>query len=965
MTIPDIASARAALDRARAEQGPASIAWLERARRLSQDDPAIVFLLASAIIATEPDRARAMLLALLDDHPGFRDAAVALAASEWRAGRAAEAAARLGALLRDAAAPPGAAFRRLADAVCRAVDAPGWIGVDGAGRIELSASGAVRLELDGAALTPRPRRLPARWRQAAYLDGATGHGPLLGTPVDLRTRRRSEGFVDIAPDGTLAGWAWLPADPDHAVTLRLLLDGVARSIVADDTTLSAASTHGADQRRGFRVPADILRGAEEIRVIGPDGRDLAGSPLHPGREAAAARAAAAGLAAGVPATPDPWRPLDVGLLAYAVASPRRVAGRRRDIDIVIPVWRGAADLAACLATLRGRLPPRARIVVVDDATTDPQLLALLDTRRAQGEILVLRHAANRGFPAAANTGLRHAEGRDVLLLNPDTLLPPVAVARLARAAYAAPDIGSVTPITNDGTILSYAPAVGIVDAEAVRALDRLVQRANGSGLTTIPTAIGFCMYVRHDCLRMTGLFRDEVFAQGYGEENDWSLRARHLGWRHVAATGLFVAHLGGRSFGAVKTDLIARNLRRLNRLHPGYDAAIGAFIAADPLAPARRRIDARRWATGRMRRGGVALISHAQGGGVARFVAARSAAIRAEGKRAILLAPFAGGVAVGEGFPDLHFALPAEFDALVALLAGEGIRHIELHHFIGHRLDPAALAARLAVPLDIYIHDSAAWCPRVTLTDATRYCGEPTDIDICRACVRDLGSRLATAADAEAPDGTLSVAALRDRSRRWLRAARRVVVACDDAARRIARQFPPTASVPAIVPVIAPWEDDAALVRDLPGTAPAGLRMRIVVVGAIGPEKGFQVLLDCARDAARRDLRLDFVLVGYSCDDARLLETGRVFVTGRFDEGEAPGLVMAQGGQFGFIPSVWPETWCYALSALWQGGLRVACFALGAQAERVARSAAGAVLPLGLPIPRLNDLLLELAAARR
>ena len=60
------------------------------------------------------------------------------------------------------------------------------------------------------------------------------------------------------------------------------------------------------------------------------------------------------------------------------------------------------------------------------------------------------------------------------------------------------------------------------------------------------------MYIRRECLDAAGLFRADVFAQGYGEENDFCLRARHLGWRHVAVPGVFVAHLGGRSFGSAR-----------------------------------------------------------------------------------------------------------------------------------------------------------------------------------------------------------------------------------------------------------------------------------------------------------------------------------------------------------------------------------------------------------------------------
>ena len=43
-------------------------------------------------------------------------------------------------------------------------------------------------------------------------------------------------------------------------------------------------------------------------------------------------------------------------------------------------------------------------------------------------------------------------------------------------------------------------------------------------------------------------------------------------------------------------------------------------------------------------------------------------------------------------------------------------------------------------------------------------------------------------------------------------------------------------------------------------------------------------MLACARDAAMRNLKLEFCLVGHSMDDARLLATGRVHITGRYED---------------------------------------------------------------------------------
>jgi hypothetical protein len=253
------------------------------------------------------------------------------------------------------------------------------------------------------------------------------------------------------------------------------------------------------------------------------------------------------------------------------------------------------------------------------------------------------------------------------------------------------------------------------------------------------------------------------------------------------------------------------------------------------------------------------------------------------------------------------------------------------------------------VPLVWHVHDYACVCPRVTfsLPDG-RYCGEPAEPGACEACIADHGRR----------DGAeLPVAALRAASAAALAAAP-VVVPSADVAARLARHFPRVAAR-----VVRP-ESDA----DLPPLAPPprAPRRRVAIPGAIGPDKGYDVLLACARDAASRDLPLEFVVVGHSVvghstGDARLMQTGRVWVTGRYKEGEGEALLRAQGASLAFIPSTCPETWCFALSLAWRAGLAACAFDLGAQAERVRATGRGFLLPLGLPAASINTALLAAA----
>jgi glycosyltransferase involved in cell wall biosynthesis len=302
------------------------------------------------------------------------------------------------------------------------------------------------------------------------------------------------------------------------------------------------------------------------------------------------------------------------------------------------------------------------------------------------------------------------------------------------------------------------------------------------------------------------------------------------------------------------------------------------------------------------------------------------------------------GSATPEAYPNLIYALPSELRTLMARLRAERPVRAELHHLLGHHPAVLALLADLAIPYDVHVHDYALFCARIALVGPSRrYCGEP-DLAGCEACIAEAGRILAE---------EIPVQALIDRSARLLRGASRVVAPSRDAASRIRRHFP------AIRPVAEPHEDDAALLRAAPPARVRTSGCRVVTVGAIGVEKGFDVLLACAQDAASRHLPLDFGVVGHTIDDARLLATGRVFVTGEFASAEVQTLIRAQRPSLGLLPSVWPETWCFALSDLWRAGLNVAAFDLGAPAERIRASGGrGFLLPLGLSASAINNALL-------
>ena len=951
---------------------------LERACRLAPKNPVPVVSLAAVLLQRRaPDAAR--LFARVAQEYDLREAWLGLAAARRLDRDPDGAAAALAQALARGAPSPDVAFVGAATAIAQDAGAVGWAGLHSNGRVVVSlvenhaAPGRLVITLDGVRVTlaRQTRRsgdtgrlvsgqLPDNFAAAQRLEVKLGGRALLGSPIAIPAITRVEGFVETTDCG-LAGWVWRPGDPEADVHLSVgPVDDKANTfdVHAASPQAVAATQSPFARPRGFVVPAERLAGCSAIRVIGPGGRDLLGSPLDRGAEQRSTV---------TPVRRDPTARVDTPTApeAYPGDAARAMTSRggrtgatrapRSSAAVVMPVYRGRDMTLAALAAVFETVGADTPVIVVDDATPEPALAEALDGLATTGRIRLVRHAHNRGFPAAVNAGIRAALDRDVVLLNSDTLVAGDWIQRLRTAAYAAPEVATVTPLSNNATILSYPDVERSNPAptlEETRQLDALAAAANGEGVVEIPTAVGFCMYVRRDCLDEVGLLREDVFAQGYGEENDFCLRASHRGWRHVAATGVFVAHLGGQSFGAVP-DLVARNLRSLNRLHPGYDQLIRDFVAKDPLAPARKRLDVARWTAERDGRRAVVIVTHDRGGGVERHIQERCQKIEHAGCRPIVVRPSRYGTTPGcrlsrgieDTHPNLVYPLPEEADNLAELLRQERPTHVELHHVLGHHDEVRELDTRLGVPLELRLHDYALICPRVTLVDTTqRYCGEP-DLPTCERCGADEGRQK----DA--------VAALREQSAALLRRAARAVAPSGDTARRFGRYFPDLARA-----TVQPWAREVpvsprAEVRRLGPRA----RTRVCVVGAIGVDKGYDVLLAAARDAAQRRLPLEFVVVGYTCDDERLQATGRAWVTGEFAAAEAEELIRAQAADLAWLPSIWPETWCYALSDAWQAGLNVVAFDVGAPAERIRATGHGWLLPLGMPPAALNDALLRWA----
>ena len=271
------------------------------------------------------------------------------------------------------------------------------------------------------------------------------------------------------------------------------------------------------------------------------------------------------------------------------------------VDIVVPVFRGERETRACLESVfESTSATPHEVIVVDDASPEPAISRWLDGLGRDGRITLVRHQQNRGFVASVNEGMARNPPRDVVLLNSDTEVAPGWLERLAAAVRHDDTVATATPFSNNATICSYPRSVTpnpLPAGESTASLDAVFAAVNAGRTASIPTAVGFCMYIARRALQRVGPFDAERYGTGYGEEVDFCMRAARLGFRHVIAGDVFVRHVGEVSFAGSGVERRAKAQAMVDGLYPEFQVNLREFLATDPVLALRRRAD-----LGRLRR---------------------------------------------------------------------------------------------------------------------------------------------------------------------------------------------------------------------------------------------------------------------------------------------------------------------------------------------------------------------------
>ncbi|MDE0421134.1 MAG: glycosyltransferase [Gammaproteobacteria bacterium] len=249
------------------------------------------------------------------------------------------------------------------------------------------------------------------------------------------------------------------------------------------------------------------------------------------------------------------------------------------VDIVVCVHDALEDAKRCLGSVLSRTAVDFTLIVVNDGSGPETTTWLRHSAARHSVIELIETDGPLGYTRAANRGLRAGTAPYVVLLNSDTIVPRLWIECLLECLQTDERLGIVGPLSNAASWQSIPERFAEGGGWAVNELPigynvdeygELVHRISEQAFPRVEFLNGFCLLMRRVVVEAIGYLDEDTFPQGYGEENDYCIRAREAGFALALADHCFVYHAKSRSFGTRARDHLADEGREaLWRKHGG------------------------------------------------------------------------------------------------------------------------------------------------------------------------------------------------------------------------------------------------------------------------------------------------------------------------------------------------------------------------------------------------------------
>jgi len=626
----------------------------------------------------------------------------------------------------------------------------------------------------------------------------------------------------------------------------------------------------------------------------------------------------------------------------------------KEVDIIIPVYNGLELIKKLLVSIRKNTDMPYRLILIEDKSTDPKISSYLKSQtKSFKNTVLISNDKNLGFVKSVNKGFSLVKSEFFILLNSDTEVPKNWLPRMIRPLVLDDKLASVSPFSNAATIFSFPEeksnsnkAYKNLPASEIDQAFSLLPLLNP--VIKVPTTVGFCMGIRSECVRQMRFF-DEIFGRGYGEENDWCMRAIKAGFYHGAVNNLYVYHKMKGSFSKEeKTSLMKKNLIILNKKYPSYSSLINDFYRQDPLGYIKDLADFLLHNSSN----NILIFDHDLGGGANLYRNELIETLLRKNSQVILVTDNRISGHMSVVFYAKRIKLPTRLidpRLLRKLFELFSIDEVIYNNAVNSR-NPIALINEILNLQKIFkfrintlVHDFFPICPSYTLIDKDgRYCGVPKNIKTCEACIKKLNPTYS-----QVIHKNQNIREWRSLWGEFIRSSYQVTCFSNSSKEILLRAYPFAKNLIKVIP---------HLVNFTPSKLPSIKqgKLHIGVIGGMSYGKGASVLNQLVDFIGERKLQIKVTLLG---EIHPAFHNAKMNVLGRYERHELPYLIEKNGINVILFPSIFPETFSYVTSEVMIMKMPIAYFDIGAVPEKLKSYKRGSLLGLGMSHEEIIDAL--------
>lgn len=260
-----------------------------------------------------------------------------------------------------------------------------------------------------------------------------------------------------------------------------------------------------------------------------------------------------------------------------VSAPKSIPKHYESVDIIICVHNAYEDVKRCIESVFEYTTEPFSIIIVDDGSEPQTRDYLRSLVQYSTNIKLIRNEKGNGYTVAANMGLKASEAEYCVLLNSDTIVTAGWVDKMINCMKSNENIGIVGPLSNTASWQSVPQLFGpdgdwsqnlIPEGFSVEDVGRLIEKYSPQIYVHVPLLNGFCLMIHRKVINSIGLFDEENFGKGYGEEDDYNLRAYKAGFGLAIADDTYIYHAQSKSYSNEKRlELCRVSGERLRKKH--------------------------------------------------------------------------------------------------------------------------------------------------------------------------------------------------------------------------------------------------------------------------------------------------------------------------------------------------------------------------------------------------------------